>query len=188
MMMKKFDDFVESICKYNKFPDEQTEEIKYIMRVTSLEIIKILITIILFSLFGYTKEILLVVGVMTCTKPFTGGYHESSQKRCLVATIILSLFIIILSENSSLNTISIIIINAINIFSVYNQAPIVNACMPITKDSLIKKNKKIAIVNYIVLFAISIFLHKYTLYRNIITWTLTLNVCLMFNQKKHEGA
>ncbi|CEQ02852.1 accessory gene regulator B superfamily [[Clostridium] sordellii] len=188
MMMKKFDNFVESICKYNKFPDEQTEEIKYIMRIISLELIKLLLVIILFSVFGYSKEILLVVGVMICTRPFTGGYHESSQKRCLVATIILSLLIIILSENSSLNTISIIVINAVNIFSVYNQAPIVNACMPITKESLIRKNKKIAIVNYIVLFAISIFLYKYTLYRNIITWTLTLNVCLMFNQKKHKGA
>ncbi|GAA0105225.1 hypothetical protein UT300013_18490 [Paraclostridium sordellii] len=188
MMMKKFDDFVESICKYNKFPDEQTEEIKYIMRIISLELIKLLIVIILFSIFGYTKEILLVVGVMICTRPFTGGYHESSQKRCLVATTILSVFIIILSENSSLNTISIIVINTVNIFSVYNQAPIVNACMPITKDSLIKKNKKIAIVNYIILFAISIFLYKYMIYRNIITWTLTLNVCLMFNQKKHKGA
>ncbi|MDU7967965.1 MAG: accessory gene regulator B family protein [Paeniclostridium sordellii] len=188
MMMKKFDDFVESICKYNKFPDEQTEEIKYIMRIISLELIKLLVVIILFSIFGYTKEILLVVGVMICTRPFTGGYHESSQKRCLVATTILSLLIIILSENSSLNTTSIIVINIINIFSVYNQAPIVNACMPITKESLIRKNKKIAIVNYIVLFAISIFLYKYTLYRNIITWTLTLNVCLMFNQKKHKGA
>ncbi|CEO32605.1 accessory gene regulator B family protein [Paraclostridium sordellii] len=188
MMMKKFDNFVENICKYNKFPDEQTEEIKYIMRIISLELIKLLLVIILFSLFGYSKEILLVVGVMICTRPFTGGYHESSQKRCLVATIILSLLIIILSENSSLNTTSIIVINAINIFSVYNQAPIVNACMPITKESLIRKNKKIAIVNYIVLFAISIFLYKYTLYRNIITWTLTLNVCLMFNQKKHKGA
>ncbi|CEN77765.1 accessory gene regulator B family protein [Paraclostridium sordellii] len=188
MMMKKFDNFVESICKYNKFPDEQTEEIKYIMRIISLELIKLLLVIILFSVFGYSKEILLVVGVMICTRPFTGGYHESSQKRCLVATIILSLLIIILSENSSLNTMSIIVINAVNIFSVYNQAPIVNACMPITKESLIRKNKKIAIVNYIVLFAISIFLYKYTLYRNIITWTLTLNVCLMFNQKKHKGA
>ena len=61
MMMKKFDDFVESICKYNKFPDEQTEEIKYIMRIISLELIKLLVVIILFSIFGYTKEILLVV-------------------------------------------------------------------------------------------------------------------------------
>lgn len=71
--MKKFDDFVENICKYNKFPDEQTEEIKYIMRIISLELIKLLVVIILFSIFGYTKEILLVVGVMICTRPFTGG-------------------------------------------------------------------------------------------------------------------
>lgn len=55
--------------------------------------------------------------------------------------------------------------------------------MPITKQSLIKKNNKIAIINSIILSMISIFIIKYRVYSNIIMWTLTINACLMPIQK-----
>ena len=55
--------------------------------------------------------------------------------------------------------------------------------MPITKPSLIKQNNKIALINSIILPMISILIIKYGVYSNIITWTLTINVCLMFNSK-----
>ena len=70
-------------------------------------------------------------------------------------------------------------------FSIYHQVPIVNKCTPITKPSLIKQNNKIALINSIILPMISILIIKYGVYSNIITWTLTINVCLMFNSKKH---
>ena len=55
--------------------------------------------------------------------------------------------------------------------------------MPITKPSLIKQNNKIALINSIILSMISIFIIKYGVYSNIITWTLTINACLMPIQK-----
>lgn len=186
MLIKKLNDFVEDICKYNNFSQDKTEEIQYVMRLMMFEAIKISIIIVLFSTLGYFKEIITIMLVMSFIKPFTGGYHEPSQKRCLVATIIVSGFIILISQNSSLNYISTILLNTINIFSIYHQAPIVNKCMPITKQSIIRKNNTIAIINSIILFVISIFIYKYRVYSNIITWTLTINVCLMFNSKKHR--
>lgn len=177
---------MEDICRYNNFTQDKTEEIQYIIRVLIYEILKMTIITIVFSVFGYWKEIILIMFTMTCVKPFTGGYHESSQKRCLIATTTLSIFIVLISKNSSLNYISTILLSIINIFSIYHQAPIINRCMPITKANLIRKNKKIAIVNSIVLSMISIFIIKYRVYSNIITWTLTINVCLMFNSIEYK--
>ena len=54
------------------------------------------------------------------------------------------------------------------------------------KQSLIKKNNKIALINSIILSMISIFIIKYEIYSNIITWTLTMNVCLMFNLRESK--
>ena len=183
---KKINYFVEDICKYNNFTQDKTEEIQYVMRLMMYEILKIITIIIMFSMLGSLKEVVLIMFTMVCVKPFTGGYHEISQKRCLIATTTLCYLIILIAQNSNLNLVSTILISIINIFSIYHQAPIVNRCMPITKSSLIKKNNRIALINYIILSMISIFIIKYRVYSNIITWTLTINVCLMFNSKQHE--
>ena len=102
-----------------------------------------------------------------------------------VATTTLCCLTILIAKNSNLNLVSTILISSINIFCIYHQAPIVNKSMPITKPSLIKKNNKIALINSIILSMMSILIIKYGVYSNIITWTLTINVCLMFNSKKH---
>ena len=185
MIRKKIDCFVEDICKYNNFTQEKTEEIQYVMRLMMYEMFKIIAIIIIFSMLGYFKEVVLIMFTMVCVKPFTGGYHETSQKRCLIATTTLCCLTILIAKNSNLNLVSTILISSVNIFCIYHQAPIVNKCMPITKSSLIKKNNKIALINSIILSMISIFIIKYGVYSNIITWTLTINVCLMFNSKKH---
>ncbi|MBC5996795.1 accessory regulator AgrB [Romboutsia ilealis] len=185
MLRKKLDHFVEEICKYNNFTQDKTEEIQYVMRLMMYEVLKIITIIIMFSILGYSKEVVLIIFTMICVKPFTGGYHETSQKRCLIATTMLCCLTILMAKNSNLNLVSTILISIINIFCIYHQAPIVNKCMPITKLSLIKKNNRIALINYIILSMISIFIIKYRVYSNIIIWTLTINVCLMFNSKKH---
>lgn len=183
MIKEKIDAFTQNICEYNNFTYDQTEEIKYSVKIITLEVIKLFIVISLFSVFGYFKEISILIFVMSLTKPFTGGYHENTQSRCLVATIILSLIIITLYKNNDLNLISIILLNLINIFSVYHQAPIINKDMPLTRADLINKNRLLAIINCFIFFIISIILYEYKIYSNIITWTLFINSCLMFNAK-----
>mgnify|MGYP000314381397 CR=1 FL=1 len=41
---------------------------------------KIIIIITVFSIFGYMKEIILIMFTLACVRPFTGGYHEYSHK------------------------------------------------------------------------------------------------------------
>ena len=78
---------MEDICKYNNFTQDKTEEIQYVMRVMMYEIVKIITIIIIFSMLGYFKEVVLIIFTMPCVKPFTGGYQETSQKRCLAYII-----------------------------------------------------------------------------------------------------
>lgn len=186
MAIKKLDSYIENICKYNNFSKVKTEEIKYVMNIMILEAVKMLILIFLYSLFGYTKEILSIVCVMIFIKPFTGGYHEDSQKRCFAATLFLCFLIIVLYKTSYLSIYSIVVLHLISIFSVYHQAPIVNAKMPLTRIDLIKKNKKVALFNSVIFFLISVIFYKYKVFSNIITWTVVINTCLMFNKKNKE--
>ncbi len=86
MLRKKLDYFVEDICKYNNFTQDKTEEIQYVMRVMMYEIVKIITIIIVFSMLGYFKEVVLIIFTMSRVKTFTGG-HETSQKRCLAYII-----------------------------------------------------------------------------------------------------
>ena len=150
------------------------------------EILKIIIIITVFSILGYMKEIILIMFTLACVRPFTGGYHEYSHKRCLIATMTLAYFIILISKNSNLNNISTILLNIVNIFSIYHQSPIINTYMPITKENLIRRNKTIAVLNSIILSIISVIIIRYGIYSNIITWTLTMNVCLMFNLRESK--
>ncbi|MCR8744570.1 accessory gene regulator B family protein [Romboutsia lituseburensis] len=183
MIRNKIKNFTEDICEYNGYSKQQQEEIEYTLRIFIFEILKILIIVGLFSVIGYFKEIVFIIITMSLTKPFTGGYHESSQLKCLIATMIIFLIIIILAKNNNLNLISIILINLINIFSVYHQAPIINNDMPLTRYDLIKKNKMLALVNSSILFSIALILYSKGIYSSIITWTLFINSCLMFNKK-----
>ena len=133
------------------------------------------------------KEVILIMFILACVRPFTGGHHEYSHKRCLIATMTLAYFIILISKSSNLNNISTILLNIVNIFSIYHQSHIINTYMNITKESLIRRNKTIAVLNSIILSIISVILIKYEIYSNIITWTLTMNVYLMFNLRESKG-
>lgn len=186
MKIKKIDSYIEDICKYNNFSKNKTEEIKYVMNVMVLETIKMLTIISLYSFFGYTKEILLIVLVMVAIKPFTGGYHEDSQKKCFIYTLFLCLLIIILYKTSYLSIYSIIVLHLINIFSVYNQAPIINVKMPLTRLDLINKNRIVSVFNSLIFFLISLVFYNEKVYSNIITWTIIINTCLMFNKNKED--
>ena len=73
MLRKKLDYFVEDICKYNNFTQDKTEEIQYVMRVMMYEIVKIITMIIVFSMLGYFKEVVLIIFTMSRVKTFTGG-------------------------------------------------------------------------------------------------------------------
>ncbi|GAA0816002.1 accessory gene regulator B family protein [Clostridium tertium] len=179
--------FVDSLSEYNNYNEDQVEQIKYSLKVIVYELIKIILLIIIFSILGYFKESLLILFIMSITKPFIGGYHEDTQLKCFTATLILIVIIIILFENNKLNLTSSSILNFISIFSIYNKAPIINDKMPITREDLIRKNRKIGITNVVLLALLSLIMFKVKWISQIIVWTILVQAILMFNKYKYVG-
>ncbi len=176
--------FVKDLAKCNNYSEVQQEQMVYILKMLMYELIKLIIILILFSCFGYFKESILIMIFMMTTKPFTGGYHEDSQVRCFLATIIIITLIIILSKTTSLNIINSIILNFISIFCIYNQAPVINEKMPLTKEELIRKNKIIGVINSSIFLILSIILFNIRWFSQIIVWTSVVQTMLLFNKYK----
>ena len=170
---------VKKICKKitksvanDNYSEEEQEQMEYTLTIISFELIKMISLLIIFSLFGYFKEVIIIVGVMSITKPFIGGYHEDSQIKCFIATLLLTAGILILSLQCNLSFISNFILIFLSIFCIWNQAPVINLKMPITRPELIKKNRKKGLRNVTLFGLISIVAYNYTSYYLIITWTI----------------
>lgn len=185
-MDKIIGDFVSNIARYNKYTTEQKEEIEYTLKIITYELIKILLLVCLFYLIGYVSECILILFIMGVTKPFIGGYHEDSQIKCFIATAILIGIIIQLSVNSNIGYIGCILLNLVSIFAIYNRAPVLNDKMPITKSALIKRNRKIGIVNTSILAIASIVLLSSTRLSQVIVWTICIQTMLMFNKNEFK--
>ncbi len=183
-MDKIIGNFVSNIARYNKYTTEQKEEIEYTLKIITYELIKILLLVCLFYLIGYVSECILTLFIMGVTKPFIGGYHEDSQIKCFIATAILIGIIIQLSVNSNIGYIGCILLNLVSIFAIYNRAPVLNDKMPITKSALIKRNRKIGIVNTSILAIASIVLLSSTRLSQVIVWTICIQTMLMFNKNE----
>ena len=175
--------FVDNLGKSNNYNAQQIEQIKYILKVMLFEIIKLSLTVILFSIFGYFYESLFIIFLMAITKPFIGGYHEDTQVKCFIATIILVFFIIFLAEHSRLNLISCIMVNLLSIFSIYNRAPVIDKRMPISREDLIKRNRIIGLSVVLILSIVSIAIYKFTWIPQTIVWTILVQAILMFNKR-----
>lgn len=178
-MIKKI---VSNIAQGNDFSEDQLEQMEYTLKVFSYEIIKVILLISLFVCLGYGKEAGIIVGVMALTKPFIGGYHEDSQIRCFCATVILALFIIILSIVNRLTFITMLILSLVNIFCIYHKAPVINGKMPIKKENIIKRNRNIGMCNVSILIILSIVLLNFW-WSSIVIWTITIQTMLMFNKR-----
>lgn len=184
-MINKFVEwFVKDLSKYNKYSEVQQEQIQYVLKVLIYELSKLIIILTIFSWLGYFKECVLIIIFMIMTKPFTGGYHEDNQIRCFIATCIITILIIILSKTTSLNIISSVVLNIISIFCIYNQVPIINEKMPLTKEKLIRRNKSIGIINSLIFLILSIIMFKVRWFSQIIVWTSVVQTMLLFNKYK----
>ena len=183
MMKRKIEKIVRDICAYNGFSKVQEEQINYTLKVIIYEIIKFTLLILIFALLGYFKESILIVVVMMITKPFIGGYHEDTQFKCFLATVLLVIFIIYLSTNIHLDFVSSIILNLISTFVIYNKAPIINNKMPITKENLIKRNRVIGITNTIIICSVSLLIFGSSVYSEVLIWSVVVQAMLMFNKR-----
>lgn len=188
-MIKKFIEWlISDLSRHNNYTIQQKEEMNYVLTSLIYEITKAVLILTVFYLLGYFKECLLILIYMIAIKPFTGGYHEENQKKCFLSTLIIIMLIIILSKTSNLNIISSIILSLISIFCIYNQVPIINPKMPLTKEKLIKKNRTIGIINTVIFIILSIIMFNIKWFSQIIVWTCVVQTMLLFNKlKKIQG-
>lgn len=179
-LLKKITKEVSLKSGYTK---EQEEQVEYTISILFFELIKFILLVIIFRLTGYFYEGMILLTCMALAKPFTGGYHEKTQVRCFIATLIISIVVIILSIRNELDLVSLITLNLISIFIVYQRAPIINNDMPITKIELINKNRRIAISMTILLCVLSLIVFNIGYYSEVIVWTIFVNASLMFNKR-----
>ena len=183
---------VKSVCKKimnsiatdDNYSEDELEQMGYTLVTISFELIKMISLIIIFSLFGYFNEAIIITGIMCVVKPFIGGYHEETQIKCFIATVLLTAGILTLSLQCNLSFISNCILIFLSIFCIWNQAPVINSKMPITRHDLIIKNRIRGLRNTIILGLISIVLYNYSSYYSLITWTILFEAALMFNKRK----
>ncbi|PWX64512.1 accessory regulator AgrB [Clostridium perfringens] len=164
------------------------EQIQYVVIVLTFEFIKCISVILIAGILGYFKESLIVILSMCFIKPFIGGYHEDSQLKCFIATLIITTSIIMLVTFNNLNLFSIVILNLFSIFSIYNKAPVIDSRFPLTKEHLIKKNKILSVTNSSILFLITLIFFKISWISQTITWTLLIQTLLLFNKYKREDS
>ena len=124
--MRKFlKSAIEYLAKDLDLDKELLEQIQYVVIVLTFEFIKCISVILIAGILGYFKESLIVILSMCFIKPFIGGYHEDSQLKCFIATLIITTSIIMLVTFNKLNLFSIVILNLFSIFSIYNKAPVI---------------------------------------------------------------
>jgi len=175
---------INSIATNDKYSKDELEQMEYALVTISFELIKMISLVIIFSLFGYFDKVIIIAGIMCVVKPFIGGYHEETQFKCFIATMLLTAGILILSMQSSLSFTSNCILVFLSIFCIWNQAPVINSKMPITRPELIKKNRIRGLSTSIMFGLISIVLYNYSSYYSVITWTILFHAALMFNKKE----
>jgi accessory gene regulator B len=173
----------EKISRTNNYTRDEEEQVEYGLRVFIFETLKIIGAIIVFSLLGYPQQAAVAIGTMSIVKPFIGGYHEDSQIKCFMFTLLLIGSVIYLSNSLSVNFIDKLILSSISLYCIWQQAPVMNPSMQITRVDLIKRNRVVGVSISIVVLLISMIFYRYTLVSNSILWTMVFQTLLMFNKK-----
>lgn len=171
------------IATANSYTKDQKERIEYAMKIMCFETLKCFGIIIIFSILGYPVQAVTAALTMAMIKTFIGGYHEDKQITCFLATTIIIGSVIYLSVNVKVGFIATAILFLACIFCIWNQAPIVNPKMPITREELLRKNRNIGTAVAIIYAIISLVFYKHIAIANTIVWLTIFQVLLMFNKK-----
>ena len=175
----------ERISRTNDYTRDEEEQVEYALRIFIFETLKFFGVIMVFSLLGYPQQAIVAIGTMSIVKPFIGGYHEDSQIKCFTVTLLVIGSIIYLSNSLSVNFIAKLILSSISLYCIWQQAPVINPSMQITRAELIKRNRAVGVSIAIGAVLISMILHRYTLVSNSILWTMVFQALLMFNKKSN---
>lgn len=170
------------IAMANRYTKDEEEQVEYAMRITVFEFLKVIAIMIIFSLMGYPIHAITATFTMAVIKPFIGGYHEDTQIKCFIATLIVIGSIIYLSINLRLDIISKLILSGVTCYCIWHQAPIINLKMKLIRPDLIKRNRVIGIGLTVIFLVIAIIFYEYKDISDAILWTVVFQTLLMFNK------
>ena len=171
-----------NISNKNQYTEEQKEQIEYALKMLIFETLKVSGTVLIFSLLGFTVEVLVSVIVMVSVKPFLGGYHEDNQIKCFLATLVIVGISTYLGATEKIGFITMIILNISSLYCIWQQAPVINPKMPITREELIRRNKGLSVTITIIFISISIIFYKNTRISTTIVWMILFQALLLFNK------
>ncbi len=172
-----------SISQANNYTREEHEQVEYAMRIAVFEAMKTAGIVLLFVLLGYAPYSIVAVTAMSISKPFIGGFHEDNQVKCFIATAVTIGSIIYLSASLEIGILPKLILNAIALFSIWQQAPVVNPKMPITRKELLIRNRNIGVTVIGICVILSILFYSCSVISNTLMWSVVLQAILMFNKR-----
>ena len=172
------------ISKANNYTEDQKQQVEYALKVFVFEALKAIGTFIIFCVLGNPIYALVAIITMITTKPFIGGYHEENQMKCFFSTVFIIGSVVYLSYNIDINFVGKLILWVVSLYCIWNQAPIVNSAMPITREDLLIKNRNIGIILSTVFIIIGLIFYRLEVVSNTITWMMIFQALLMFNKRK----
>lgn len=176
--------FAAFISRKNEYTKDLEEQIEYSLRITVFETLKIFGVLFFFSILGHSVEAAVAVGTMAIIKPFIGGYHEDTQVGCFAAALVIVACVIYLSINLKTNFISKLILSGVSLYCIWNQAPVLNPKMTLTRVDLIMRNRKVGLFLTALFIIISLVTYRYDSVSNSILWIIVIQALLMFNKRK----
>lgn len=182
-MRKMIQKIVFYLTRTNEYTKEQQEQIEYALRITLFESSKIIGTFIIFSLMGYPLQAIIAITAMSLSKPFIGGYHENTQIKCFITSLLTFGTIIYLSVNLQVPFTAKLILLSWCLFCIYQQSPVIHPKMQITKNELLRRNRVIGTSISVLLIILSLLTYKSPLVSDTVFWTLLFQALLLFNKR-----
>ena len=174
----------EFIAESGEFNEEEHEQIEYAFKIIIFESLKLIGILSILYILGVIKYGIIVVIVMMSIKPFIGGYHEDSQIKCFIVSVIIILMITYISIDTNLNNCSLVLLDIFNFLILYKRIPIMDSKMPFTKIEYIKRTRRIGLGVYIIYMVTLIIFRENRVYVNTVTWTFVFQCLLLFNKNE----
>lgn len=171
------------ISKTNQYTQEQEEQVEYALRIITFETLKTIGIIMIISLIGYPVQAIIAITAMTISKPYIGGYHEDTQIKCFIATLLVVGSIVYIGNVLTVDLITKLILNIVSLYCIWHQAPVINPKMALNRLELINRNRVLGLIIITVLIITSLVFYKNKMVSDIILWTIVFEALLMFNKR-----
>ena len=123
------DNIVNYFEKEFKLSEIEKSKLKYSLDVIITDTSKLLILLIIFSIFGKLREFVFSTLTLLSIRPFTGGLHFDNYLSCLIFTSIFFSFVILLHNFLPLGSFSILIF-VLSFIIILTTAPIIHKNRP----------------------------------------------------------